>query len=168
MRFPILLLAAAAACIAATTSIAATRDVAFQSNATGVCQAPLPLYDAHLRKRPMAVQNEGTGVAFVTCSPVSMQNTPHTNGGHGVFLVNNSAKAVEITCSGVYGGQNGVVAHAVAKTLSLPAQGFNSIYFTVDDGFPANNHLPFNLSCMLPPGTGVTTLYTSFETDVGE
>ncbi len=47
---------------------AVTQNRRFQANATSYCQAALPAFEGAIRKRPLAVQNEGTTNAFVTCS----------------------------------------------------------------------------------------------------
>jgi len=45
------------------------------ANAVGRCQGALPNYEGAIRKRPLAVQNEGTGSAFVTCAFLSSCRT---------------------------------------------------------------------------------------------
>lgn len=37
-------------------------------SATAVCEAPLPTYDATLRKRPLGIANEGLATIFISCS----------------------------------------------------------------------------------------------------
>lgn len=83
-------LAAATAGVASTAS-AATALREKVSNATGVCQAALPAFDGLVRKRPLAVQNESTGHAFVTCS---LTTDTIVSGGSGtevliLYLINN-------------------------------------------------------------------------------
>ncbi|HST45355.1 MAG TPA: hypothetical protein VLK29_09045, partial [Luteimonas sp.] len=50
-------------------SVAQTaRAEEYRQNATGLCQAALPAYDGLIRKRPVAIRNEGDAAAFVSCS----------------------------------------------------------------------------------------------------
>jgi hypothetical protein len=79
------------------------REHWLQANGSGVCQAALPSYEGQIRKRPLAIQNEGTAAAFITCSPSSLQYVPMQDFGHGVFLANNSAASVTVNCTAVMG-----------------------------------------------------------------
>src|SRR5690606_41548022 len=85
---------------------AATQNHWMQANGSGVCQAALPNFEGQIRKRPLAIQNEGTATAFVTCSPTSLQFAEASSGGHGVFFKNDSDAGVTIGCTGVMGASD--------------------------------------------------------------
>ncbi|HST46109.1 MAG TPA: hypothetical protein VLK29_12905 [Luteimonas sp.] len=164
----VLLSSVAVASLGGGTAAAVTRDLAFQSNGTGVCQAALPAYEGLIRKRPMAIQNEGSDTAFVTCSPVTLQNQTSVDFGHGIFLVNNSAATVTINCTAVVGAQNGVPQVSIPKSVVISANSSSELYWSEADGVPQNNSTSFNTSCALLPETGITTLYTNQVLDVGQ
>ena len=68
-----MILVAVATLLAAAEAHSVDRELAFQQNGAGACQAALPAYEGLIRKRPMAIQNEGVSTAFVTCAPVTLQ-----------------------------------------------------------------------------------------------
>ena len=71
---PALAVALLAAGALAPQPAAALRVVA---QATAICQGALPAFETQIRKRPLALQNEGEANAFVTCS----FNNPGQNSG---------------------------------------------------------------------------------------
>lgn len=162
-------LAAAAALLASTAAEAATRQVWFQQNGSGACQAALPAFEGLIRKRPMAIQNEGTAPAFVTCSPVTLQGVAVRDPRpHGIFIANRTAAAVTVNCTGVQGNVDGIADLSVPKSVTVVGNNHGSIYWEVSEGFDAFNDTSFSISCSIPPGVGITTLYTNHELDVGE
>lgn len=59
----------AAAIVAAPAAVeAAPIERTLYVNASAHCQAALPVFDGLIRKRPLAVVNEGQAGAFVTCA----------------------------------------------------------------------------------------------------
>ena len=61
------LLTVALACGQWLSSEAAAQTTAPTAAAVDRCQPALPTFDGSIRKRPKAVQNEGTSIAFITC-----------------------------------------------------------------------------------------------------
>lgn len=163
VRNPACLLAMAV--LVAANASALDRRLVFQSNAAGVCQAALPAFEGLIRKRPMAIQNEGGSAAFVTCSPVTLQHA-NTVAGHGIYLVNNTSAVVTINCSAVIGARTGIAELTIPRSRIVQANDSSSIYWTIGD-FDPDNSVSFNTTCALPPGTGISTLYTSQNLDVG-
>ncbi len=142
-----------------------------QSNAVGICQPALPAYDGQIRKRPRALQNEGTSMAFVTCA-----YTYNWAGDSRVdrFVVNVNNKAAvpqSVTCTAVYGveGQQGVPANSI-KTMSVAPN--NTGFFawtTVDFGnAPLPARLAVSVSCQLPPQSGINFGSIAYSEDVGQ
>jgi len=135
---------------------AQTRHIS--GNATSFCQSALPVFDGNVRKRPLAVQNEGSGNAFVTCSFTSQATDLFDV---AVFAINNTNVAVALTCTAVTGGADTVNTYN-AKTISIPAFGIQGVGWTgVDYGGGSDSPIPgaglFNVSCNLLPGVGIAS-----------
>jgi hypothetical protein len=150
---------------------AATQQRSFVQNATGACQSALPVFDGNIRKRPLAVQNEGTAAAFVSCSLMD------TSGGVGgassvtsVFMYadNNTGAAVDLTCTLVDGYSGGTNVF-LPKTLTLPAnsKAHPFLWTAAADNGGANFNWTTNLTCQLPVGTGLSLSFVYYDEDVG-
>ena len=63
------------------------------------CQAALPVFDGNIRKRPRAIANEGTAIAFITCdfeaSPTALRKVLSVI----VRFHNASAAAQSVSCT---------------------------------------------------------------------
>lgn len=128
-------------------------------NAPAMCHPALPRYDGDVRKRPLAVVNEGTAPAFVTCSlPIDMANT---NGIEVAYIVlhNMGSGPATIACTGVYGAENGQQDYVTTsieldagqrRRLELVAENFGRVQLRNRIGF----------SCRLPVMTGVNEIGT--------
>lgn len=144
----------------------------FVQGATGVCQSALPLYERLIRKRPLAIQNEGDSNAFVSCS---LMGTAHSATGFRsidrvqIGLINFSGATVGVTCTlvdGVLSGNNTYF----TKIFTVPVTGGSSWDFAwVDatDNGGQNFFLTSNISCNLPPGTGISYTIVYYAEDVG-
>ena len=155
-----------AATSAAGPAIAVDRTIYAQANGSGACQAALPSYEGQIRKRPLAIQNEGDAGAFMTCSPVSLQGNAMHASGHELVVVNNTATAQQVNCTGVSGPASG--ATYMPKSVVVPGNGTASMNWTEADGVDGLNLETMNMSCLIPPGIGVRTLYTRQIVDVGQ
>ena len=139
------------------------------SHPTGYCQTSLPVFDGNVRKRPLAVQNEGTGVAFVTCSyPSPEGREPGESATTRVwqYFVNTSAAPVTVSCTGVASTNNQDSAQYVTKSRVVnPGAGEQSISWYAADfaGMPTvfPNQGAFSVSCGLPPGAGIGVAYVN-------
>lgn len=159
---PALAVALLAAGALAPQPAAALRVVA---QATAICQGALPAFETQIRKRPLALQNEGEANAFVTCS----FNNPGQNSGgtriSGVTIhLQNSQAARTVACTGVNtsAGADASAALYATKSIQVPrdAGGSTALEFLPAD-FPGGGFLlpgdSINLSCNLPPGVGITS-----------
>ncbi len=146
-------------------AMAATRDIDFMANATGFCQAALPSFEGLIRKRPLAVQNEGSTTAFVTCSPTSFQSFPIQSFGYGVYFANRSGGTVTVNCTGVTGVDLAVSPVYMPKAVTISNNNSGSIYWSAADGLTSD--YPFNVSCAIAPGVGITTIFINQTIDVG-
>jgi len=171
-RFPLPLLALLAASVGCALAAGDVRAVnvqrSFVQNATGACQSALPVFDGQIRKRPLAVQNEGNASAFVSCS---FTVTDRTAGGFDDILLysdNNTGSAIDMTCTMIT-GTTGTTITAYPKTLSLPANSKTNLFRwrPVDNGGQNFDSYTINVSCNLPVGTGLTVSFLYFNENIG-
>jgi len=119
------------------------------------CQAALPAYDGNIRKRPLAVQNEGDGNAFVTCAMKGTFGAAAIDKEVWVRLINIGATATSITCT-LVDGRNLALSDPLflTRTALVPAGGSIEIGWAgADNG--GNNYIYPAMSCGLPPRTGI-------------
>jgi len=165
--YSILLPSLLIAAFATADARAAVLERIFYANATSYCQTALPVFDGNVRKRPLAVQNEGSGDAFVTCSFTGQVVELR---GAVLVLVNNGSSDASLSCTGVTGLNNSVNEY-VTKTVVVPASGINALVWLGNDFAGAPDTIPglglFNVSCKLPPGTGLGKSYVVFDEDIG-
>ena len=127
------------------------------SNAVGYCQGALPSFDTEIRKRPLAVRNEGIAHAFVSCSVA--YNAAGGNTTVSVIMVNRNAVVTAVDCTFVDGlvaevGAPGFPAYYPQSLALLPGE-INGIAWEADD-FDLTSFSPWaNLSCALPPGVEI-------------
>jgi hypothetical protein len=137
-------------------------------NAAGACQSALPAFDGNIRKRPTGVSNEGTAPAFVSCSVYGDLNVEVVapSGGLGILLSNNTGAAASISCTLVNGFRiiQSPVTTSIPKIFTVPANQTAEVAITTEDngGEPFNTPI-FSLSCNLPVGTEINSLYTQIE-----
>jgi hypothetical protein len=149
---------------------AATKTRFYYANATSYCQTALPVFDGNVRKRPLAVQNEGTTGAFITCS-----FTAQSTGLDSVVVLasNDGAATATLSCTGVtsvQGGDDGGPSEYVTKTVAIPAAGVSGFTWLPEE-FGISSTIPgggyFSVSCNLPPGVGINDSYVRFMEEVG-
>lgn len=154
--------AAIAAAALSPLSAGATRVVA---QATAICQGALPAFETQIRKRPLAVQNEGAVNAFVTCS---FNNAGNSNGssrvsGFTVYLQNmSSSRTVSCTAVNSGSGAKGSDALYATKSIQVPRDedGSTALDFVPGDFIQGAFVLPgdaVSVSCNLLPGVGITS-----------
>lgn len=148
---------------------AVVRGVNSTANASGVCQSALPAFDGLIRKRPLAIQNEGSSDAFVTCA-FTLPGAGSTATSAYIYAKSNDGLEHTVSCTGVTGFATGNN-QAVVKTTVLPAngsQGYVGWIATDFTGVTSNFPSPFfSVSCLLPPGTGLNDTYLQSTIDVG-
>ena len=155
-------------CLAATGDADAIIRQDIQ-NATGNCQAALPAFDGLIRKRPLAIGNEGTAPAFVTCSLIGDYIAADDTTLLQAVVRNRSAVERTIQCTMVAGLEY----DAAPATLYVPksavlAPGSEGLFtWTTADNDDAPISGPVNLSCMLPPGTVINLTLRAYDEDVG-
>lgn len=159
MKLAIALPVATLALLAAASPSHALRVTA---QAAAVCQGALPAFETRIRKRPLAVQNEGTAAAFVTCA---LNNTGNSGGTSRIsqatiYLINNNTGSRTLSCTGVSASAS-TDPDALYATKSVQVAGNSdgtALTFTAED-FPGESFAltgdSFSVSCSIDPGTGI-------------
>ncbi len=140
------------------------RDVA--QSATGSCAAAMSHHDTHVRKRPLAMQNDGTLPALASC-PLS--GTARGVGGvrstKAVYLDadNNTALPQVMTCT-LVDRVSGYVGTYLPRTRVLPPHStLSEFYWAAADNGGLNFAFAVNNSCSLPVGTGLSVMLTVYD-----
>lgn len=131
------------------------------SNAVDVCQGALPSFDGSLRKRPLAINNEGTEPAYISCSiraPLGQIDGGGTDVTQIIVLLTNRASTAQsVSCTlvdGVAAPFPSFPAIYLPKTVDLQPDAFGVINWFDFETEAGRYRLP-NLSCALPPGTEI-------------
>jgi len=167
------LMLALAVLFAPTGADAAPASRNFRGHATLFCQGALPAFETAIRKRPLAVQNEGTSTAFVTCSFLS-QGEPsfsfYNFATAYVYVSSTSGSDIVVNCTGVAGTttQN---SEYVVRSATAPANGNQIAIFWIATDFAGSpDRFPsglFSVSCQLPPGAAINYLRAIFSEEIG-
>lgn len=130
-------------------------------SATSVCEAPLPVYNVQLRKRPVAVQNESDSSVFVTCT-LPTDDYGHSNTGTvEVTFASFDGAAANIGCTMV-SGTRGAQVFYVSQERSLAASGRVSMTWENINKWSSGMYA---FSCNLPSGVAMETItYTQTDT----
>lgn len=135
-------------------------------NAPAHCQGALPNFEGAIRKRPLALQNEGTSNAFVTCVIPNQGRVEAIE----VYASSHNGVAGTVECTLVSGWKGGTN-HYLPQTTATPADGgwAGLVWEGVDfPGAPVlmpSNYL--GLSCNLPAGTGLNDFWVYYVENVG-
>jgi len=160
------LVLAVSASIATGEAQAVTLNRSLISNSAGICQAALPAFEGLIRKRPLAVQNEGTGSAFITCSFTSQTSPSAVT----VWFHSVDGAAHSISCTGISGYYSGGNQY-VPKTVAVPAAGQSSIGWSGADFTGGPAVIPgsgrFSAQCAVDPQVGIDDIQVNFSEDVG-
>lgn len=134
-------------------------------SAVAVCQGALPAYEGALRKRPLAMQNEGASPAFVSCAlPVENKLTRME------LALAASTAAATVTCTAVNGFDGGTGIRYSTKSRALPAGGEPQILTWLPGDFGGSGTFPdmqVSVSCSLPPGVNLSRTWTDTRRYVG-
>lgn len=125
------------------------------------CQGALPAFAGTLRARPLALQNEGSAPAFVTCSLEGglANGGPQQSRRYSMFaamLDNASAATVVVQCTAVDPLLHTLPRYS-SKSIQLAPGSRGMIQWTPANFGVAENGSP-NISCALPPSVGL--MYT--------
>lgn len=151
---------------------AATVSGLYRSSAAGMCQSSYPATaGALVRARPLAVQNEGSNVAFVTCSypTLGVDEEPNVF-GLGIVFISDAPTNVPVTCTLVSGATRDANVVYQPKTQVIPAGSSDQFMMFLPSQLPtpAPTILLPNVSCGLPPGVGLQYLWYYYDRKVGQ
>ncbi|MGY0652688.1 hypothetical protein ACW7GZ_12685 [Luteimonas sp. A537] len=156
--------------VAATYSIPATAQSlhANSSQAVARCQGALPAFETAIRKRPLAIQNEGSQASYVTCGFEFDSGAAVNNSSFLIdtYFTNSTDAAVTVACSGVTGYAGGENEY-VSLSVEIPANGSgedaNLYWFDEDFAGGGMETGLIAISCQLPAGVGINDTYVFWE-----
>lgn len=136
------------------------------ANATGPCNGALPAYEGALRKRPLALRNEGSSSAFVSCS---MQSDGGQNNGYAsalITFVNRNASSTAVDCTMVAGivaelGEEAPTYYP--QTLGIPGNTAGIMAWEAADFELETFDNWLNFTCNLPPGVEMALVGGTYE-----
>lgn len=131
------------------------------------CQPALPAFDASIRKRPMAMQNEGSSNAFVTCAFRGVFLSLRSQKYVQVGLVNNGSATQEVACTLVDGEAGFTAPIFLPKTRTLAGGGSSGgLAWTPSDN-GGNEFVYPAISCNLPAGVGIQYTARLYDEEIG-
>lgn len=119
----------------------------------GNCQAALPTYEGLIRKRPLAVINEGTSAAYVTCALTSEEVSLNVQ-SFSTRVSNRSDVPVTVTCTAVVGDEL-ASADYIPKSITLAPEANGTLAWGTADNGGLLFAKSIAMSCQLPPGAGL-------------
>ncbi|MGY1457511.1 MULTISPECIES: hypothetical protein [unclassified Luteimonas] len=157
--------------VAAAYSIPATAQEyhANSSQPAARCQSALPVFDTLIRKRPLAVQNEGDAATFITCA-FAFDGAAALNNSAillDTYFSNFSGADAEVSCTavtGYAGGENEYVSFSVVvpNESADPEEG-NLFWYDTDFEAGGMEYSLIAISCNLPAGVGINDTYIWWE-----
>lgn len=133
-------------------------------SATAACEAPLPVFDATLRKRPIGIGNEGTTSIFVSCSLPADSAAPPGGATVSVRLaMRGGGPATTVNCQLVTGTPDNL--SYTAGSAVVPAAG--AAWLTWNNVHKGAASGTLNFSCNVPPMVDLGTILYR-ETDPGD
>lgn len=161
----------ALACLSGPASAVDSSRVYFQ-NATGICQPALPAFEGTIRKRPLAIANEGASVAFISCS--APRSPAEGVGGHATYgissvsvrIYNRTGASADVGCTLITGWDAPSSTYS-PKVITVGANDneFQTWTAAADNG--GQNIYQPNFSCSLPPGLDIGYFYYFYSSPVG-
>ena len=170
MKLPFLLISILGACfsLGSFDAQALVTFVTEANPAVGVCQAARSANEGVLRKRPMAVQNEGPTTVFVSCglhgNGPAQGVGPYTS-QVGFSLLNIGTTPATVNCTAI-----DTALHIIGATKSvtiLPNQ-TPLLVFTANDIASNGQWFSPAFSCSLPPGAGISELWHNFAQQISD
>jgi len=122
-------------------------------NAVNYCQGSLPSFEGALRKRPLAIANQGTTTAFISCSVRAAQVSDSKPGHLYVYLSNHSETKKDMSCTMIQGNVDTASAYFPKNLSAVPNTG-GEIGWALDAAYDL-----VNLNCALPPGVEIDYVY---------
>lgn len=155
------------AAFVASDASAATTERDYFSHGTASCQSALPVFDGNIRKRPMALGNEGAATAFVTCDTDSIDNFGGGHSGIAVYVRNRAGAAgVQVNCTLVDGVFTASTFHPKTSP-AMEAGEVSLIEWTAADDNGGINFVAPAISCGLPAGVDIPAVEFIYPEEIG-
>lgn len=155
---------------AATSDARADSNVVFSSGAANYCQPALPAFDGLIRTRPLAIQNEGSSNAFVTCSMAGVRGIINDEiidtADYQIYISNLNEEPVTVSCTAVAGiASNPAGQQFETKTNTIQPGDEKLFKWTNADFSGVAMPLLVSYSCKLPPGAAINDMYVRISDD---
>jgi len=151
---------------------AGTTALNSHANPASACQLSLPTIDTVVAPRANGYRNTGTAGVFVICG---YSNASSYDLVYARFIAATiDGQSHSFTCTavnGVYNYPSGPQVY-VSKTIDIDATNGYTVGGWSPEDFNATGTIPwsglnFSFTCNLPPGTAITSLYSSSYTEIG-
>jgi len=138
------------------------------SHGTASCQAALPVFDGNIRKRPLAIANEGNSNAFVTCDTDNVNDAASGARFHLIVLafVNRSSQPVTVSCTLVDGVSYGLPLYFPKMTGPIAVNAVGTLAWFPSDNGGSKFGVPAT-SCDLPPGVEIAVVGFFYDEEIG-
>lgn len=148
---------------------AATISKYANHNPAGACMLSIPTTDTGVRPKATGFRNEGTTSNFVICNFDIVTDDAHAGFlSIHIYLASIDGAAHGVSCTAMDRDVTSLVGDYSTKSLSVPAGGLAGTGFSPSD-FPDTALAGWNASitCNLPPGVSIATLYGYYNDNVG-
>ena len=130
-------------------------------NAMNNCRGALPVHEASLRSRPLALVNESGAPAYVNCAFRAPTNSAGQE-AFGAVLHNYGDATVSVNCVGVVGVDDGQATY-ILRTVQLdPGQRKLLNFDYVTDNESKRFQTNTGLQCLLPSNVGINETPQAF------
>lgn len=158
--------------LAASPAQAATIERVYTNQGGPACQLSVPTTSSQVRPRATGMRNEGAGNEFVICQFPS-NGTPFYKAAVTVVTIDGNAHDVQ--CTGMDGTQLSGTIYST-KTSATGSPGTPKFIYWYTDDFqwpsaptPTTFHRPeFSVTCVLPGGAAIESVYGYYTDDVGQ
>lgn len=160
------------ACALAMPAWAVVHSESMLGSGAAVCQLSIPTIDTVVAPRANGYRNTGTAGVFVICG---YSNASSYDLVYARFIAATiDGQSHSFTCTavnGVYNYPSGPQVY-VSKTIDIYATNGYTVGGWSPEDFNATGTIPwsglnFSFTCNLPPGTAITSLYSSSYTEIG-
>ena len=129
----------------------------YDISSVAVCSAPLPVYDATLRRRPLGILNEGTKPVFVSCSLPVDGATDQVGSTMFIMMKNFGSTDATTNCTLNAGTRYENKVGSVTASATLHADSYeDAVFFGGIDRMSSAGSI--NFSCVLPPNVELGTI----------
>jgi len=134
-----------------------------------VCQPSRPGADSTFRRRPLAMENEGTSTVFLTCAFGGVFNGVPSQKTLTVGFLNSTATAATATCTLADAHEGVLNPEFFVKSISVAPAG-SPVTLMQWSAVADNGGVRFTypaVNCAIPPGVGVAVTLHTFDEEIG-